>query len=70
VVVRAGTPRPIIDRLNAILTSYLQRPEVNTRLQGVAIDPLISTPDELASLLPAEIAKWAQVVKEAGIVPE
>jgi len=31
---------------------------------------LTSTPDELAAFVPAEIAKWAQVVKDAGIVPE
>jgi tripartite-type tricarboxylate transporter receptor subunit TctC len=69
-VARAGTPRPIVDQLNAILMAYLKRPDVNQRLQALAIDPLTSTPDELASFIRAEIAKWAQVVKDAGIVPE
>jgi tripartite-type tricarboxylate transporter receptor subunit TctC len=70
VVARAGTPRPIVDRLNAILTAYLKRPDVDDRMQTLAIDVLTSTPDELAAFVPAEIAKWAQVVKDAGIVPE
>jgi tripartite-type tricarboxylate transporter receptor subunit TctC len=70
VVARAGTPRPIVDRLNAILTAYLKQPAVRERLQTFAIDPLTSTPDELAAFIPAEIAKWAQVVKDAGIHPE
>jgi tripartite-type tricarboxylate transporter receptor subunit TctC len=70
VVARAGTPRPIVDRLNAILTAYLKQPAVRERLQTFAIDPLTSTPDELAAFIPAEIAKWAQVVKDAGIQPE
>ncbi len=70
VVVRAGTPRPIIERLNSTLTAYLKRPEVNDRLQGLAIDPLTSTPEELAAFIPAEIAKWAKVVKDAGIEPQ
>src|SRR5262249_45513672 len=64
VVARAGTPRPIVDRLNGILMSYLQRPDVNDRMQAVAIDVLTSTPDELAQFIPAEIAKWAQVRSE------
>jgi tripartite-type tricarboxylate transporter receptor subunit TctC len=70
VVARAGTPRPIVDRLNGILMSYLKRPDVNDKMQAVAIDVLTSTPDELAQFIPAEITKWAKVVKDAGIVPE
>jgi tripartite-type tricarboxylate transporter receptor subunit TctC len=70
VVARAGTPRPIVDRINAILTAYLKRPDVNDKLQALAIDPLTSTPDELEKYIPAEITKWAAVVKDAGIVPE
>ncbi len=70
VVARAGTPRPIVDRLNGILSAYLKQPAVNERLRTFAIDPLTSTPDELAAFIPAEIAKWAQVVKDAGIQPE
>jgi tripartite-type tricarboxylate transporter receptor subunit TctC len=70
VVARAGTPRPIVDRINGILTDYLRRPDTNDKMQAIAIDVLTSTPDELAAFIPAEIAKWAQVVKDAGIVPE
>jgi tripartite-type tricarboxylate transporter receptor subunit TctC len=39
-------------------------------MQALAIDPLTSTPDELAAFIPAEITKWARVVKDAGIEPE
>ena len=70
VVARAGTPRPIVNRLNTILMDYLKRPDVNDKLQSLAIDIMTSTPDELAAFIPAEITKWAQVVKDAGIVPE
>jgi tripartite-type tricarboxylate transporter receptor subunit TctC len=70
VVARAGTPRPIVDQLNRILMAYLKRPDVNDKLQSLAIDVLASTPDELEKFIPAEITKWAQVVKDAGIVPE
>jgi tripartite-type tricarboxylate transporter receptor subunit TctC len=66
----AGTPRPIVDQLNGILMAFLKRPDVTDKLQALAIDTMTSTPDELATFIPAEITKWAQVVKDAGIVPE
>jgi tripartite-type tricarboxylate transporter receptor subunit TctC len=70
VVARAGTPRPIVDKINAVLMNYLKRPDTNDKMQALAIDPLTSTPDELAAFIPAEIIKWARVVKDAGIEPE
>lgn len=70
VVAPAGTPRPIIDTINGILTAYLKRSDVEERLTALAIQPLTSTPDELAAFIPAEIKKWAQVVKDAGIEPQ
>ncbi|AMN44490.1 Bug family tripartite tricarboxylate transporter substrate binding protein [Rhodoplanes sp. Z2-YC6860] len=70
VVTRAGTPRPIIDKINGVLMPYLKRPEVQDRLNAVAITPLTSTPDELQKFIPAEIEKWAKVVKDAGIEPQ
>src|SRR5262245_42357061 len=70
VVARAGTPRPIVDRVNRVLTDFLKRPDTNDRMQTIAIDVLTSTPDELAAFIPAEIEKWAKVVKDAGIQPE
>ena len=70
VVARAGTPRPIIDKLNGVLMPFISRPDVQDRLQALAITPLTSTPDELEKFIPAEIAKWAKVVKDAGIEPQ
>jgi tripartite-type tricarboxylate transporter receptor subunit TctC len=70
VVVAAHTPRPIIDKLNGVMTTYLKRPDVADRLTALAITPLTSTPDELEKFIPAEIAKWAKVVKDAGIEPQ
>ena len=69
-VAPAGTPRPIIDKLNTVLMGYSNKPETQDKMNALAITPLTSTPDELARLIPAEIAKWAQVVKDAGIEPE
>jgi tripartite-type tricarboxylate transporter receptor subunit TctC len=70
VVARAGTPRPIIDKLNGVLMPFIKRQDIQDRLNGLAITPLTSTPDELEKFIPAEIAKWAKVVKDAGIEPQ
>jgi tripartite-type tricarboxylate transporter receptor subunit TctC len=70
VVAPAGTPRPIIDKLNQVLVTFIKRPETQDRMNALAISPWTSTPDELAQFIPAEIRKWAQVVKDAGIEPE
>jgi tripartite-type tricarboxylate transporter receptor subunit TctC len=70
VVVAAGTPRPIIDKLNGVMMAYIKQPEVADKLQALAIEPRTSTPDELAKYIPAEIVKWAKVVKDAGIEPQ
>ena len=70
VVARAGTPRPIVDKLNAVLMTYLKRDEVRDKLEAHAIEPRTSTPDEMQKYLASEIVKWAKVVKDAGIEPQ
>jgi tripartite-type tricarboxylate transporter receptor subunit TctC len=70
VVAPAGTPRPIIERLNGILTAAIKRPDMEQRLTALAIQPLTSTPEELAAMIPAEIKKWGQVIRDAGIQPQ
>ena len=70
VVAAARTPKPIVNRVNAILMDYLSRPETREKLQALAIEPLISTPEEFEKFIPAEIVKWAKVVKDAGIEPQ
>ena len=70
VMARAGTPRPAIETINRVLVDYIKRPEVQDRLQVMALEPLTSTPEELARFIPAEMAKWGQVVRDAGIAQE
>jgi tripartite-type tricarboxylate transporter receptor subunit TctC len=53
-----------------VLVDYVRRPEVQDTLQGIALEPLSSTPDELAKFVPAEMTKWGQVLRQAGIAPE
>jgi tripartite-type tricarboxylate transporter receptor subunit TctC len=63
----AGTPRPIIARLNSELVQSMQAPDLKERLAGMGTEPLTSTPEEFGAYLNREIAKWADVVRKAGL---
>jgi tripartite-type tricarboxylate transporter receptor subunit TctC len=62
----AGTPRAIVERLNAEVIRILALPEVRSRLAAEAFDVPADTPDQFAAVIRAEVAKWAKVVKETG----
>jgi len=61
------TPRPVVARLNQEVTGILQMPEIKARLSGDGSEPVGSTSEAFAAHIKSEIAKWAKVVKEAGI---
>lgn len=63
----AGTPAPIIDRLNSEFVRLLQSPEVREQLLASGIEPIGSTPSELQETVKAEVQTWARVFKEAGL---
>jgi len=62
----AGTPAPIIARLNAEVNRVLKTPEVRERLAAEGGEALGGSPEQFASFLKAEHAKWGRVVKESG----
>ena len=66
----AGTPRPIIDRLHAETVRIFKLPEVQERLAKLGLEPIVSSPDELARYQASEIVKWSKVVKESGASAE
>ncbi|HYH42142.1 MAG TPA: tripartite tricarboxylate transporter substrate binding protein [Burkholderiales bacterium] len=66
----AGTPRPIIDRLNSELHKALASPDLIERLAGAGVEPLTNTPEQFSDFLRSEIARFAGVVKKAGLTPE
>ena len=66
----AQTPPRIVERFAVSLHRALQNTEVKQRLASQGIDTAVSTPDALRRMLAADIAKWAKVIREAGIQPE
>ena len=67
VLAPAGTPRAIVDRVHAIVLATIQSPQTGKQLVAEGVDPIGSTPEHLASYMKTELAKWARVVKLAGI---
>jgi tripartite-type tricarboxylate transporter receptor subunit TctC len=70
IVVRAGTPRDIIDKLNAALGHISRLPETRDRLTAAGIEPTTSTPEGLAEHIRSETAKWGVVIKDIGLKVE
>lgn len=62
----AGTPKPIIDRLNAEITKVVSRPDVKKIWNEQGAVPMTMTPAEFGKYLNGDIAKWAKIVKLAG----
>ncbi len=63
----AGTPKPIVDKLNAAVTEILARPEIIAQINKTGIAPKSSSPDALQKHVSSEITKWKDLIKKAGI---
>jgi tripartite-type tricarboxylate transporter receptor subunit TctC len=62
----AGTPRPVVEKLQGEVKRILFSPDIARRLGEIGLEPSGSTPDELAAYQRSEIVKWAKVVKDSG----
>jgi len=66
----AGTPREIVQRLQAEIAKILAQPDIRARLEAMGLEPSGMTPDELGAFETSERAKWAKVVKAGAIKVE
>ena len=62
-----GTPQPIVDKLNAAINAFLALPTTKAAWAEQGAEPLIKSPAEFDTYLRADIKKWADVIKTAGI---
>ena len=67
ITVRAGTPKPIIDKLAAAATKAAQDPEVKATLAKQGFQPLIMNPAQFDAYYRAERDKWGKVIKDTGM---
>ena len=64
----AGTPKPIIDKLNAEFAKTINQPELKKQLtEQLGMDVVLSSPEALQKWTVGEIARWGKVVKDNGI---
>ena len=66
-VAPAGTPRPVIDKINAEVNAILKLPDVTQKMNAAGFDLIGGTPEDFAKLIAAESARWTPVVKRLGI---
>ncbi len=69
-VAPAGTPRDIRMKLSDASAKALAKPEVIQALAALGVSTAVMGPDELGQYIPAEVKRWAELIKEAGITPE
>ena len=65
--VPAGTPRPVVDRLSAEIKKALEHPDVATRFDNIAFEPMFMTPEQFAVRLKSDSDKYAKLIKLTGV---
>lgn len=67
VVVPSATPRALVHKISADINVALKAPDLRQRMAGVGMEPAGDTPEQFDAYIKSEIAKWAPIVKEAGL---
>ena len=70
VVAPAGTPAPIIEKLNRAIVKILSTEEVREQFAKQGVEPSPTTPQAFGDYIRQEQARWKQVAQQAGILPE
>jgi len=69
VLVPAGTPKPIVKRLNTELVKIVKLPDIQARLLGLGLTPVGSTPEQMSMLIKEETIEYGKLVKQIGFQP-
>src|SRR5262249_61609705 len=67
ILARAGTPPEVIALLHREVASLMTQPEIKERLAALGFEPVVSTPEEFAAWIKAEITRWGAVIRTANI---
>lgn len=66
----AGTPRPIVDKLNAEIVKILHQPDVKEKFTALGVEAVGSSVEQFNAHLAQQRTMWAKVVRDAGVTPE
>ena len=69
VIAPARTPRAIVERLNGEIVKLMRMPDVEERLTSMAADVRVSTPQEYARIIDADVERWGSLVRRLGLKP-
>jgi tripartite-type tricarboxylate transporter receptor subunit TctC len=67
ILVKTGTPQPVVTRLNEAMNKALAKPRVREAIERMAAEPAGGTPAEFGTFLGSQLAHWGKVVKDSGI---
>ena len=67
VLATGGTPRPVVDKLSLEVARILAVSDIREKLDGLGLAPFVSSADQFAAILKADIAKYAQIIRTADI---
>ncbi len=70
IVAPAGTPKPVIDKLNAALRAAVMSDDLKAKMAADGTEPLASTPEQYAADIDREETKWSAIVKKSGAKAE
>jgi tripartite-type tricarboxylate transporter receptor subunit TctC len=70
IVAPAGTPEPVVTKLNGVLRKIIDSPEVQEKFKNVGFEGFSSTPPELGKYITEQLAAWQKMVKDANIQQE
>jgi tripartite-type tricarboxylate transporter receptor subunit TctC len=70
VVAPAGTPKPVIDRIHALVAGMLKDEATLKRMAGAALEPMRMSQAEFAAFVKAEYVRWGEIVRHAGVKPQ
>ena len=66
----AGTPAPIIERMNRALREAIQDPALRTRFQEVGLVPISNSAEEFSALIKSDSEKWKKIIQDSGVTAE
>jgi tripartite-type tricarboxylate transporter receptor subunit TctC len=68
--VPAGTPKPVVDKLNSVVVQILKRPDIRERFAGWNCQPSPTTAEEAQQFVGSELVRWRDAIKRAGVTAE